>query len=340
MSWISPDQAFVLGAVECGGNDCTAVVGTTDGGSSWHALGSLPAPLGIEQKTGVTGIRFADALHGWAFEPSLWSTDDGGVTWQQEQPPGGRLVLALGGDADGMYAVVSPCPYQYTNCGLPVTLWRTVPGSGAWSQVLTLPPFSGFGEITIAATGPVAYVAVPTPGSYDPDVLEVTLDGERWTARTDPCNKQDGDYLSSVAPMAGKRVALLCQSDIGFGKANKRVLRSSDAAATTTPAGTMPLYGIITQLAASPKGTVVAATYSIGSWIYRNAGGETWTTPVDLGDGGMGWNDVTFVSNSVAYVIHGQASCCGGGPGELVRSTDGGQTWRGFVILLHPPTAG
>ena len=61
--------------------------------------------------------------------------------------------------------------------------------------------------------------------------------------------------------------------------------------------------------------------------------GQTWTTPEDLGDGGMGWNSVSFTSNDTAFVIHGPyAYCCAGGPGELWKSTDGGVTWRTLLV--------
>src|SRR6266852_3008203 len=79
-----------------------AAFGTTAGGGAWNTLGTLRAPLSLEKASGVTEIRFADDLHGWAFEPALWATTDGGATWTKQTPPGGRPVVALAGDA---YAV-------------------------------------------------------------------------------------------------------------------------------------------------------------------------------------------------------------------------------------------
>src|ERR1044071_8436552 len=135
VSWISPDQGWMLGAVQCGTTMCAAVLGTTDGGVTWNKLGPLAAPVTLEKATGVTEVRFADDLHGWAFEPALWATSDGGATWQREAPPGGgHLVLALAGDAAGVYAVVSPCKFGRT-CSHPLTFWRTTPGQGSWTQV-------------------------------------------------------------------------------------------------------------------------------------------------------------------------------------------------------------
>src|SRR5947207_14278646 len=81
VSWISPDQGRMLGAVQCGTTMCAAVLGTTDGGVTWNKLGTLAAPVTLEKATGVTEVRFADDLHGWALEPALWATTDGGATW-------------------------------------------------------------------------------------------------------------------------------------------------------------------------------------------------------------------------------------------------------------------
>jgi photosystem II stability/assembly factor-like uncharacterized protein len=322
LSWASPKLGWMLGVGPCGQSTCTTVIGTTDGGGTWNTVGTLNAPLTLEEEAGVTQVRFADALHGWAFWPALWATSDGGMTWNKQTPPGGGHVLrALAGNSDAVYAVVSPCRMNHP-CNDPSTLWRTTAGGGTWTQVpVTLPVSS---EAVLAVHGVAAYLVVPA----NPDVFDVTVDGQNWLSRPDPCDPGNGENLTGVVPVSDTKVALLCQGDIGFGKAAKLVLRSSDNGQTTRPAGVLPLYGIVSQLASTPNGTLVVSSFSIGSWIYRNAGGKTWTTSEDLGDGGIGWNDVAFTTNSIGFVIHGPASCCGGhGPGELWQTQDGGVTW-------------
>jgi len=336
-SWISPKDGWLLGSATCGRTTCTSVIGTTDGGKSWNSLGKIDAPLTIEDKTGITEIRFADAMHGWAFEPSLWATNDGGATWKKKSlPGGGHLEEGLSADASAAYAVVSPCTLNQGECTAPSALWKTKPGSGTWKKVssVTLPAFTAFGLAGLAQFGTVAYVSVPAfldapaPGSPSiMDVLYATTDGTKWSTRPDPCDPSNDETLTGVAAISATKVAFLCQADIGFGKAAKRVVRSSDTGTTTNGAGKLPLLGIMSQLAAAPNGTLAVASYSIGSWLYLNQGGKTWTTQEDLGDGGMGWNDITFVSNSTGFVIHGPASCCGGGPGEVWETQDGALTW-------------
>jgi hypothetical protein len=331
--WISPNQGFVLGTKPCTSSVCTTVIGTTDGSATWKSLGTINAPLTLETKKGVTEIRFADDLHGWAFDPAAWATTDGGATWKKLTPPGGRPLIALAGDADAVYAVISACGFgvPISNCTHQTTLWRTTPSQGSWTQAdLALPVTN---QAIMAVHGVVAYLVVPASlidraGSTPAEALDVTVDVQTWSPRPDPCMPAEGETLSGIAPISDTEVALLCQGNIGFGKAEKRVLRSKDTGQTTSSAGTMPIYGIVTQLAATPDGTLVASSFSIGSWIYRNAGGGIWTTQEDLGDGGIGWNDVAFTTNQVGFVVHGPASCCGGqGPGELWETQDGGVTW-------------
>ena len=96
---------------------------------------------------------------------------------------------------------------------------------------------------------------------------------------------------------------------------------------TTSPAGSTSRHGIVSEIAAAPNGTLVVSSFSDGSWIYRNAGGQTWTTSASLADGGQGWNDIAFASNKVGFVIHGPAAMNRFEPGELWETTDGGLSW-------------
>ncbi len=337
MSWTSPEHGWAMGSAACGQSTCTTVVRTVDGGATWQTTGTIGAPLSLEDRSGVTVVRFADDLHGWAFDPSLWTTSDGGVTWTMQTTQGGRPLVALAAGPGVAYSVVSACRFNQpvSNCTHPTTLWKTTPGQRRWTQVsLSLPVAN---QAAVSVRGSVAYVVVAATlidgaaaprGDAAVDALDVTLDGQTWSSRPDPCHPADGETLREAVPMSQQRVVLLCQGDIGFGKAEKIALVSKDNGATTMGAGTMPQLGIETQLAATPSGTLVAASYSIGSWIYLNQRGQTWTTPVDLGDGGMGWNDVLFTTDQIGFVIHGPATCCGGfGPGELWETQDGGLTW-------------
>ena len=107
--------------------------------------------------------------------------------------------------SDAVYAVVSPCRVGQI-CNRPVRLWRTTPGQGSWTQVrLALPATTCC--VVLAVHGLVAYLAIPAalinPGaSVDPDVLDVTVDGQHWSSRPDPCDPGNGETLVMGRPPA------------------------------------------------------------------------------------------------------------------------------------------
>jgi hypothetical protein len=334
-TWVSPDRGWVLGAATCDGEPCTSVIQTSDGGGTWSAAGVVDAPIAPPGEPGLTDLDFTDARHGWAYGPSLQRTSDGGRTWSPAPlPGGGRQVLALVAEAGVVHAVVSPCelgqpPYE---CTEPPTLWRApaaaasgAGGAGAWRPVDVSLPVGA--SAVLAAHGRAVYVVgqLPPPA---PDAFYATTDGRTWSPRPTPCDKEgNGDVLADVAPTSTTDVALLCVGDPGFSRSVKTVFRSADGALTFTPAGLAPEWGILSELAATPGGTLAVASTSSGSWIYLNAtGAEAWTTSVELGDGGAGWNDLAFTTEDVGWVVYSPVA---GFPGEgtLLRTGDGGRTW-------------
>lgn len=325
LSWISAQQGWVLGDMGCATSRCATVVGTTDGGGTWKTLGTMGAPLTLEKASGVTELRFADSLHGWAFNPGFWSTSDGGKTWKKRTPPGGgHRVLALAGSPEGVYAVVTPCRLNH-ECNDPAGLWRSGVDGKSWTQVPVTLPVTFYA--VLAVHGVVAYLVIPATFALAPDTLDVTVDGKQWSSRPDPCVPANDEALVDVAPSSDTNVALLCVGNPGFSMADKRVLRSNDTGKTTSPAGSTDRHGIVSQLAAAPNGTLAVSSFSDGSWIYLNQGGQTWTTSEALADGGQGWNDIVFTTNKVGWIVHGPAAENRFEPGELWGTQDGGLTW-------------
>jgi hypothetical protein len=85
--------------------------------------------------------------------------------------------------------------------------------------------------------------------------------------------------------------------------------------------GTTGLYGIQAQLAVSPAGNLAVASWSDGSCLYINdSHTKTWQMPVGRGDGGLGWNDIGYVTDAEAYVVYSPVSSLEG-QGRLWVST-------------------
>lgn len=337
-TWISATRGWVLGAAPCSARTCSYVLGTRDAGDTWQRLGRVNSPIahiGSPEQPGVTEIRFATARVGFAFAPRLLRTTDGGRSWTRMPVPGnGRQVLDLAGNRTTAVALVSPCGWQRSQgCAGRLTLWRTDTLTGShWTRIPLHLPYSTRGDV--AVSGPAVYVVVPQEDlTGKRDVFYASTDGGRHFApRPVPCDKPstpDVPLVQAVATSATD-VALLCVGNPGFSKAEKLVFTSTDTAVHDHFAGTLGAFGYQSQLAASPSGNLAVASQSDGSFIYLNdtRGGRAWSRVWATSDGGAGWNDITYLTDRVAWVVRGPLAGPGfSGRGKLYVTHDGGRHW-------------
>jgi hypothetical protein len=330
VTWLPGQRGWVLGAAPCGKNTCSDVIATTDGGATWRLIGTVKAPLASIGKgtPGVTEIRFATPSVGWIFGVGgfLFRTGDGGRSWTAMPVPGGaKQVLDLAASVSQAYAIVSFCTLGKPLCPHQLGFWRIGTGAGStWARVPLGLPRSDAADVAVA--GKTVYVVDPQLEFGRPDKLYASTDGAHFAARTAPCSHAQDIELIQAVPMPAGHVALLCDGNPGFSKAVKSVYLSADTGKTGTFAGQMGLFGIQAQLAASPSGNLAVTSWSDGSFIYVNDTHKTaWTMVEGIGDGGAGWNDIGYVSSTVAWVVYGPADFSG--IGQLWVTRDAGQRW-------------
>jgi len=327
VTWLSAQRGWVLGAAACGKNACAEVIGTTDAAMTWRLIGTVGAPIAeFGGRPGITEIRFATPAVGWAFGTYLFRTSTGGKFWARVPiPGGGKQVLALAAGPTQTYAVVTGCAWGAGICPRPLSFWRIPTGGrGGWTRIpLRLPPNDG---ADVAVFGATVYVLDEQLQFGRPDLFYASTDGRHFTARPAPCNHAKDLALIQAVPMSADRVAMLCDGNPGFSKAVKTVYVSADTGKTDTYAGQMGLFGIQAQLAASPSGNLAVASTSNGSFIYINdTHKQAWTMVEGIGDGGAGWNDITYVTNSQAWVVYEPADSSG--TGQLWTTHDAGLHW-------------
>ena len=327
VTWLSAQRGWVLGAAACGKNACAEVIGTTDAAMTWRLIGTVDAPIAeFGGRPGITEIRFATPAVGWAFGTYLFRTSTGGKFWARVPiPGGGKQVLALAAGPTQTYAVVTGCAWGAGICPRPLSFWRIPTGGrGGWTRIpLRLPPNDG---ADVAVFGATVYVLDEQLQFGRPDLFYASTDGRHFTARPAPCNHAKDLALIQAVPMSADRVAMLCDGNPGFSKAVKTVYVSADTGKTDTYAGQMGLFGIQAQLAASPSGNLAVASTSNGSFIYINdTHKQAWTMVEGIGDGGAGWNDITYVTNSQAWVVYRPADSSG--TGQLWATHDAGLHW-------------
>lgn len=336
LTWTSPQIGWVLGTATCGTKTCTDVIGTTNAGKTWKLVGTIHAPIAQigDPGAGVTQIQFATAKFGWSYQPDLYRTSNGGRSWTRQTIPGsGKQILGLAATATTTYAVVSQCPFASGLCGgKPLSLWRTSTSAGRpWTKIALNLPANNTADV--AAHGKTVYVIDSqrnVNGRRD-KFYASTDGGNHFGTRPVPCDKQPDIALVQAVPTSATRVALLCVGNLGSpqpGQSTKYAYRSANTGRTDSYAGTMPAPGVVAvQLAASPSGHLAAQCSSGGSFIYINNGGRTWHTGAFFGDGGRGWNDITYLTDSVGWVVYSPAAFFHGS-GKLYSTHDAGLHWH------------
>jgi photosystem II stability/assembly factor-like uncharacterized protein len=336
-SWISSSTGWVLGQVSCGKNKvCSQVRETANGGKTWQTIGNIPAPIPKlgNPGAGITEIRFASAEIGWAFGPDLYRTANGGKSWKKMPLPGdGKQVLDLATTATDVYIVVSPCAYETGICGSkPLTAWRALNVKPVWTaHSWTLMPVKLHINVSanVSALGNTVYVVNSNlDGPNHPSQFFASTDGGKtFAARPVPCTADEEKTLIQAVPYSSAKVGLLCDGNPGFSKAVKAVYLSADNGKTDKFAGIMGQFGIQAGLAISPTGKLAVESWSDGSFIYINDNHKAkWYMIIGSGDGGAGFNDITYVSPTTAFVVFGPADMFSG-YGQLYATHDAGRHW-------------
>jgi hypothetical protein len=347
MTWISPERGWVLGSVPCASPasgappspGCAEVIGTTNGGKTWSLTGKVGTYL-VQQAqpagNDVSEIRFANSRVGWAFGPGLFRTTNGGRSWKAiKLPNGGKQVVSLAASTSAGYLAVTPCANGSgaADCNQKgYTFWRTATLTGAWKRIAlkTALPAQRFDNgADVAVFGKTVYAlwsATNNLGTVFNDKLYASTNGVSFSARHDPCV---GLALTQAVPTSKSRVDILCANGIGGGQTSKTVYRSTDTGKKYTSAGEPPAAGDDPQLAASPSGNLTVSAAFAASYIFINNTGKTgWRVPVNEEDGGLGWNDIVYVSDHEAWIVHEPAEdACSCAVGEVFVTRDSGRHW-------------
>ena len=325
VTFVSADEAFVLGTAPCAHAPCTSVVRTLDRGQSWVGLSAPAEPVGqpgLPAGPAVWGIRFATPGHGFVFGDGLWETTDGGGQWIRDAEPGGSILslAILGGEVLALTARCTPGG----GCGPPAVLQRRALGGGSWTAVEKVTIGNVIDPDDLIATQ--AGVAAVTDGRH---VLVTGDGGLTFTVNPIPCPPPA--QRPSVAVTSPHGLALLCVGEGYTGHTMKRVYVSRDDGAHWARAGAPSPDGDAGTIAANAVGQLAIATESAASWLfYSGDAGSSWRIVYTADDGGMGWADLGFTTATDGVVVHGPANSDGNSsprPGQLLLTSDGGTTW-------------
>jgi photosystem II stability/assembly factor-like uncharacterized protein len=291
-TFVGTTDGWALGTAEClsgRGVGCSAMVRTTDGGTSWLAVPPPPAhvPHGASSCADpcVSGLRFANDKIGYAYGPGvLFMTTDAGRSWHRQFGGADRLetldgnVIRVSIQGCGM-----SCPTVQT-AQIGTSVWKPAPLAG-------IPYGAGGFTAALARTGRNAYIWADSwaKNSDSPVVAAFYTshdDGHTWTRRADPCsfvpNTLPGGASAamSMAPAADGSVTVACISNGGGMNRPISMATSTDDGRTftTTARQTMPANrGVDIVGAASSRVLFLGGPDA----LYRTTdGGQRWTKVV------------------------------------------------------------
>jgi photosystem II stability/assembly factor-like uncharacterized protein len=331
LTWISPSHGWALvDDGRCGQGTGTEVLTTTNGGAAWTPVGSIAARSGNCSGAGLVGvshIRFANDLDGYAFGLQLYVTTDGGATWTQQNGP---YVTALEPAGTNVMRI----SFTHTGCPGPCdfAVQSAPAGSDAW-QSLTA-PFSG-DAVQLVRQGGDAYVAVfgnPAGGAGDAHTtLMMSQDGGvTWGERADPCDDVGGDEYDTVAISAAPQSVLVALCRDRFEARRAYVAVSTDSGAVFAGQSVVSEPVFLGTIAATSASTVFLGT--AGS---QGTGSAQWVLLVST-DGGSSWRTVVhetgqaqpyFPADPFLGFENATVGRWVGNPHHLWETTDGGVHW-------------
>ncbi len=328
---MSPDQAFVLGTAPCSRRPCTFIARTADRGASWTALPAPPVPVGqagLTNAPAVWGIRFATPEQGFVFGDGLWETTDGARHWTRATaPPGDVLSLAI--VKGQVLALIARCT-PGGGCGQYGALVRLPLAGGGWDAVSNGAVTSLIDPDDLIATQ-AGVAAVVVAGPY---VLVTSDGGLTRSLNSIACPAHT--LAPSLAVTSADGLAMLCTGGAYTGHTIKQVYVSGDDGAHWSAAGVPSPAGDGGTIAATTTSQLAIATASAASWLfYSGDAGTSWRTVNEQYDGGAGWADLGFTTDTDGVVIHGPADSDGNAtarPGQLFLTSDAGATWYQVTV--------
>lgn len=304
--------------------DCASIARTTDAGRTWQLVPApsttvAPAP---EANGGVSALRFADALDGWAFGPELWATHDGGATWQRVAfPVRDATIMSL----ETSSGVVHAAFFDAVDAGT-VRIASSDVATDAWTLSKV--------RVQLGA-GPVPQPQIVLHGSVgwlvevDRTVVDgARLSGSEWTSWTPPCKSSNGP--ASLAAASDTTLVAACNVGLWSNPSGVHYYTSADGGSSFRSVGGRLPVADLQEIAAAPSTATVVVAGSIGAGTALVAsfdGGTTWSTVLPAA-GGTSISNLGFTTADQGVAI----VASDGGASALVMTRDGGRTWQSVAL--------
>ncbi len=297
---------------------------TVDGGRTWQVI---PAPetrivFGLPA---VSKICFANSSDGWAFNPGLFSTHDGGRTWVDESRPGDVIAVeSVGGTA---WAIERTCQDALTKNDCQFTLLFSDESGQGWRPAPTPLPSTAWRLVRVSAKEAwLLSTGAYWTGNETRQQLWVTRDrGQTWSEPNPSASISGCEHLAMDET---QQLWLLCGGGMATDMEPKWLLISKDEGKHWTRIAdeTLTWMGGIADLAVVSNQRAFIALGGGFPVIATEDGGHTWRDSLKYPDAVMngGLGRVLFVDG-----LHGWATVLGN---LIARTEDGGTTWQQLAL--------
>lgn len=313
VSFVSTSQGWELAREGC--TACAVVRRTLDGGKTWSTVSTLPAAWfwgNGRRAPAVSDLAFADPANGFAFDPALLATHDGGRTWHAVDLP---VVTSLRVGAGFAFALTEATPRR----GGVVDLWRSPVRRDAWRLV---GQFAG--PTSLAVQGRV--VAVLQGGG---PLWVSRTSWKRWQIYATPCTPGDGTPAAvGLTRGAPSRWLVDCWDNLQSMQeqhTRHHLYETTNGGRSWRRLGDPAHTGGPEQLMAISTGAMFLAVSGISDELHGSFdGGRTWRLLFRSGGSFFGWADLSFVDDRTGFVV-GPTHYS---PEHVYRTDDGGRRWR------------
>jgi photosystem II stability/assembly factor-like uncharacterized protein len=297
-TFISPQHGWVL-------QRGSQVSETTDGGLSWKTVASVGTV--VPEDYVVAQIRFADAKRGFVrTDSNLFTTDDGGASWQHLAAPFGRVTeLAI---SRGVVYVVA-----YDEKANDFTLWSSPTDRLVWTKDrLALPVGAGPVPVQqLVFSGGNGWVTNGDRGLMGGARLSASGHWETWKP---PCLGDD----ASLAASTGADLVASCQAGVWTGPKITNWVYFSHDGGKTFQRRSAPAFGEV----ASPN-PATAVVYANGVLRRTTDEGASWSE-VAREPGTHQTLDLGFTTPTQGFVIFSD--------GKMMMTYDAGATWSAVTL--------
>lgn len=320
---ISAQYFWLLGTAPCPHPVCTSIVRTNNGGAHFVGIPAPPAPLGTQEPADISQLRFANTLDGYAAGPgfpqggAIWTTHNGGATWQRSLI---GPVLAFDASGDMAYAVTGVCTSGSCHG---VALLRNHAGSATWSAT-PVPLSAASARMSLTAHGQSVWVSLSPASGRSPNqsLVHSSDGGQHLAVEPSPCQRDLGGRVAAVSP-AG--LWAVCPTGMEAGLWRSTTGGAHWTAAAPSDGGT-PLAN--SALIAPVNTTTAVIAPGDGELLLTTDGGRIRNRVMGRPGSGQ-WAFIGFTDPSTGSGLFG----AGPDSTQLWRTSDGGVHWHGPVPI-------